>query len=45
MFKDSIRNFQGLFKKNEGLIARKNDFKVNLGFNWKKINNEVGLQF
>jgi hypothetical protein len=28
---------EGLIEFIEGLIARKIDFKVNLGFNWKKI--------
>ena len=37
MFKDSIRIFQGLIEFIEGLIARKIDFEINLGFNWKKL--------
>ena len=37
MFKDSIRNFQGSIEFIEGLIARKIDFLVNLGFNCKKL--------
>jgi hypothetical protein len=28
---------EGLIEFIEGLIARKIDFKVNLGFNWKKL--------
>jgi len=28
---------EGLIKFMEGLIARKIDFEVNLGFNWKKL--------
>jgi len=28
---------KGLIKFMEGLIARKFDFEVNLGFNWKKL--------
>jgi hypothetical protein len=28
---------EGLIEFMEGLIARKNDFGVNLGFNWKKL--------
>jgi len=34
MFMDSI---EGLIEFIEGLIARKIDFEVNVGFNWKKI--------
>jgi hypothetical protein len=38
MSKDSIKVFQCLIEFIEGLIARKNwFFKVNLGFNWKKL--------
>jgi hypothetical protein len=37
MFKDSIRIFQVLFEFIEGLIAKKYIFKVNLGFNLKKL--------
>jgi hypothetical protein len=29
---------EGLIEFMEGLIARKIDFEVNLGFNWKKLN-------
>jgi hypothetical protein len=28
---------EGLIEFMEGLIARKNDFEVNLGFYWKKL--------
>jgi len=28
---------EGLIRFMKGLIARKSDFKVNLGFNWKKL--------
>jgi hypothetical protein len=28
---------EGLIEFMEGLLARKNDFKVNLGFNWMKL--------
>jgi len=34
MFMDSI---EGLIEFIEGLIARKIDFEVNVGFNWKKL--------
>ena len=44
MFKDSSGIFQGLIEFIEGLIARKIDFfKVNLGFNWKKLKFGVEL--
>ena len=34
---DSINFIGGLIEFIQGLITRKNDFKVNLGFNWKKL--------
>ena len=37
MFMDSIKFMKGLIEFMEGLIARKIDFEVNLGFNWKKL--------
>jgi hypothetical protein len=37
MFKDSIKFIKGLIELMKSLIARKNDFEVNLGFNWKKL--------
>ena len=44
MFKDSIRNFQGLIEFMEDLITRKNDFKVNLNFNYKQLNSENQIE-
>jgi len=37
MFKDSIKFIKGLIELMKSLIARKNDFEVNLGFDWKKL--------
>jgi hypothetical protein len=37
MFKDSIKFIKGLIELMKSLIATKNDFEVNLGFNWKKL--------
>jgi len=37
MFMDSIKFMKGLIEFMEGLIARKINFEVNLGFNWKKL--------
>ena len=37
MFKGSIRFFQGLIEFIEGLVARKIDLLINLGFHWKKL--------
>jgi len=45
MLNDSFRIFQGLFEFNECLIARKLIFKVNLGFNWKKLKYEDRIAF
>jgi len=40
MIKNSIGVFQGLIEFIESLIARKNSFEFNLGFNWKKLKSE-----
>jgi hypothetical protein len=32
-----LRKIEGLIEFMEGLIVRKIDFGVNLGFNWKKL--------
>ena len=37
MCMDSIKFIEGLIEFMEGLIARKIDFEVNLGFNQKKL--------
>ena len=37
MFMDSFKFYWSLIEFMEGLIARKIDFEVNLGFNWKKL--------
>ena len=34
---DSIKFSKGLIEFMKSLIARKMDFEVNLGFNWKKL--------
>ena len=34
---DSIKFIKDLIEFMKGLIARKIDFEVNLGFNWKKL--------
>jgi hypothetical protein len=33
-----LKFIEGLIEFMKGLIARKIDFEVNLGFNWKKLN-------
>ena len=45
MFKGSIRIFLGLIEFIKSLIARKfYFFKVNLGFNWKKLKFEGRIE-
>ena len=44
MFKDSIRNFQSLIEFMKDLITRKNDFKVNVNFNYKQLNSENQIE-
>jgi hypothetical protein len=36
---------QGLFEFIKGLIARKIDFEVNLGFNWNKLKSRGRIVF
>jgi hypothetical protein len=40
---DSIKFSKGLIEFMKSLIARKMDFEVNLGFNWKKLKFWVKL--